>query len=383
MNFILKHIEDILAAYQGSPPLATFLKHYFKKNPLLGSRDRRAITEAAYLYYRAAPFLPGRTNPLAVLATGIRKCGTTNVFLQKITAELLSKHSGESELWNRQGKSPDVPFSSGVDRQSWLSAHLQQPDLFLRILNHAGRHLKTLADNGIPCQTIQVDGRLPVACLSLPNGTKINEMLPPQDYVVQDRSSVAAIATAAAFRKDAGAAAKKLWDVCAGAGGKSLFWKEAFPQDTVFATDNRKAVLDNLQERFRLYQIRHTLVSLMDVSREENLKQVAPDFDYVLCDVPCSGSGTWGRTPERLHFFKPSQLRRLTKQQYAITSSALQKLKAGGLLIYITCSVFKPENEAVVQKLMEHYPLSLLHQELVDGSIHRADSMFVAVLSKG
>jgi len=61
----------------------------------------------------------------------------------------------------------------------------------------------------------------------------------------------------------------------------------------------------------------------------------------------------------------------------------LQAIKPGGLLVYITCSVFEAENEAVVESIAAKSGIQLLHSELINGIEHQADSMFIAVLRKG
>lgn len=54
MQYIHKHIDSLLSTYKGEMPLANFLKFYFKKHPILGSRDRKILSEMAYCYYRSA-----------------------------------------------------------------------------------------------------------------------------------------------------------------------------------------------------------------------------------------------------------------------------------------------------------------------------------------
>jgi 16S rRNA (cytosine967-C5)-methyltransferase len=69
-------------------------------------------------------------------------------------------------------------------------------------------------------------------------------------------------------------------------------------------------------------------------------------------------------------------------RQYAIANEALRWLEPQGHFVYITCSVFADENENVVEKLVEQGSLRLLHQQIIPGWNHKADSMFIAVLQK-
>jgi 16S rRNA (cytosine967-C5)-methyltransferase len=100
----------------------------------------------------------------------------------------------------------------------------------------------------------------------------------------------------------------------------------------------------------------------------------AGPFDAILCDVPCSGSGTWRRAPEAKWALTPERLRELVGLQADILAQAATLLAPSGVLIYATCSVFMEENEHVVERFssadaafeireMRRWPIS----ELGDG----------------
>ena len=105
-------------------------------------------------------------------------------------------------------------------------------------------------------------------------------------------------------------------------------------------------------------------------------------FDGILLDTPCSGSGTWGRTPEMLYFFEKYKIDNYVKLQKGIAANIIKYLKKDKPLIYMTCSVFKAENEAVVKYLTDNFDLKLERMELIKGYNNKADSMFVARLIK-
>jgi len=94
--------------------------------------------------------------------------------------------------------------------------------------------------------------------------------------------------------------------------------------------------------------------------------------------VPCTGSGTWARTPEELYFFDEKDLR-INNTQFAIVSNVAIYLKKGGRLIYITCSVFVDENDALVAKVEEATGLKVLARSLINQRGVLADKMFVTV----
>src|SRR5690606_17775454 len=106
-------------------------------------------------------------------------------------------------------------------------------------------------------------------------------------------------------------------------------------------------------------------------------------FDGILLDVPCTGSGTWGRTPEALvHFKGAEEIKRFAQLQRSIVRHALPYLKPEGHLIYITCSVYFLENEGTIDYLVNHLGLRLQSMKYVTGYANRADTLFVAQLSR-
>lgn len=376
MIFILRSIEEIIQNYSGELPLAHYLKIFYKSHPKLGSRDRRVISEAVYIYYRTALFFPSDSGIIEIIGQGLILCHSENEFLKKICPENLPT-THPNFHWQLGKK--DIPLSTGINEKEWIEAHLQQPNLFLRIQKKQKQNVKRLDEVGIPYHSLSLPGTENYECLALPNGSKVDQILPAEDYVIQDYSSQLAIALAAQFR-NATTVKASVWDVCAGAGGKSIFWQCLFPDDVFFVTDIRKSILHNLKERFKLLGFKPPKMAVMDLSQPNHSEQVKERFDVVICDVPCSGSGTWSRTPEQFYFFKKENLQHFEEIQFPIAFNASRKLKPGGLLIYITCSVFEVENETVIDRLIQSGNLQIVHQELINGIKNKADSMFVAVL---
>ena len=76
-------------------------------------------------------------------------------------------------------------------------------------------------------------------------------------------------------------------------------------------------------------------------------------FDLILCDVPCSGTGTLARNPEIRHRLRAEDLARQAARQSAILRGALRRLAPGGRLVYSTCSLEAEENEQVVEAVAQ------------------------------
>ncbi len=368
MRYISQHITAITGTFKGDMPLAHFLKGYFRRHPILGSRDRRILTTMAYSYYRVVKgtghnaiisYLTGpwldeklwQNNPIALWADNTKRAIPFNA----------------NELFPY-----DIVLSEGITKDEWLMSMLVQPNLFIRIRKNKDRILQLLRDAGIPCTPISD------TCLSLPNGAKIDALLPANDYVVQDASSQR---TGSYLNP---AKNQRWYDCCSGAGGKSLLLKDLEPGVSLTVSDKRDSIIHNLKQRFKLYGHKVPESYIIDVSDEQQLNAVSGNgmYDNIICDAPCSGSGTWARTPEQMYFFDPATLSMFSSLQYKIAANAAKLLLPGGRLIYITCSVFQQENDAVVQQIINSTDLEPLQKELINGADIRADSMYVAVLRK-
>jgi 16S rRNA (cytosine967-C5)-methyltransferase len=110
--------------------------------------------------------------------------------------------------------------------------------------------------------------------------------------------------------------------------------------------------------------------------------EIKKQFDLVFADVPCSGSGTWGRTPEQLAFFNQAQLDKYAQLQSKIVQNLIPTVAVGGYLLYATCSVYATENEQQVNALITSGKFKLIEQAYFKGYTQKADTLFGALLQK-
>jgi len=162
---------------------------------------------------------------------------------------------------------------------------------------------------------------------------------------------------------------------------------DLFPDATLHVSDERETILYNLRKRFTAAGIRNFKTFLADLS-ETGSRNVASDaffpangFDLVIADVPCSGSGTWGRNPWEMLYFSEEELVHYQQLQQHILTTVMPRVKAGGFLLYITCSVYQRENEAAVDFILGKSRLQLQKKGLIKGYEHRADTMFAALFT--
>lgn len=78
-------------------------------------------------------------------------------------------------------------------------------------------------------------------------------------------------------------------------------------------------------------------------------------FDQVLIDAPCSGTGTWRRNPDQKWRITPESLQRLISTQHELLEKAAPFVKAGGLLIYVTCSLLSDENQNQIRQFADKH----------------------------
>ncbi|UWQ47536.1 RsmB/NOP family class I SAM-dependent RNA methyltransferase [Leisingera aquaemixtae] len=163
-------------------------------------------------------------------------------------------------------------------------------------------------------------------------------------------------------------------DYCAGGGGKSLAMA-ARARIRLHAHDADAKRMKDLPERAARAGASVTLLSSADAAR-------TGPFDLVLCDVPCSGSGSWRRAPEGKWRLTPEGLRALQETQSEILRTAAGLTAPGGTLAYATCSMLQAENTQQVQTFIGESPEWFLAAEqswqVQDGT----DGFYVAVLTR-
>ena len=167
------------------------------------------------------------------------------------------------------------------------------------------------------------------------------------------------------------------WDCCAASGGKSILLRDHYHHAELTVSDLRESILFNLRNRFKRAGIKNYTSFVADLSLVD--LPVKKIFDLVICDAPCSGSGTWSRTPEQLLFFKNEKVIDYSSLQKKIALNATKGVRQGGYFLYITCSVFSKENEGVVEFIRSECGMQLLSAEYIKGYQEKADTLFTAL----
>lgn len=380
----IKAFELILKSYDGALPLHRFLVGHFKKYKQMGSSDRRWASRYMYSFYRLGKALPAE-NTLQRLAVADFLCNNTSSLVieahlpnlaGQVELPVPAKLALVGDAYPAFQLEEVFPFSGllseGIDKEAFLQSFFIQPDLFIRIQQN--RSLEIL--NALKAANVVVHD-IDEKTFGLPNGTKLEQVLPNQGaYQVQDLSSQK---TGAFFQPQK---YDYWWDCCAASGGKSLLLHDLEPKIELLVSDVRENSLRNLEERFQMAGLKKYQKKVLDLLQNNDQELHHYAFDGIILDAPCSGSGTWGRTPEMLTTFEEHKIAYFNKLQKSIAAGVVKYLKEGKPLIYITCSVFKQENEEVVDYLQKELGLSLERMEVIKGYQDKADTMFAARLIK-
>jgi 16S rRNA (cytosine967-C5)-methyltransferase len=172
--------------------------------------------------------------------------------------------------------------------------------------------------------------------------------------LIDDGSRLVAELAAAALPVVSGRA-PRVWDCCAAPGGKTLVLAARLEDADLLATDVSARRLAAMQSRFACAHNADAIrTGVADATR---LPPVEGDFDLILLDAPCSGSGTLGRNPEIRLRLSVEEVTRQAQRQKELLAAALARLAPGGRLVYSTCSLEPEENEAVVATIPQQFRL--------------------------
>lgn len=397
----------LIQQYNGKVPFANFLKVFFKENKKYGSNDRKNISELCYCFFRLGNSLSQQTIEEKLKAA---------LFLCSETNPMLEFFNPEWNEWLQKNKSRDLraktdfiktiypgfnlkdifsfheELSGDIDKENYILSHLKQPDLFLRIRPGNDEEVfEKLQKLGWIYEFLRPSTIRLEPGTAIENALDLNRQVVIQDYSSQ-RVGEYFKDGYLSLRLPSGTSGvlpltslRTVWDCCAASGGKSIMAFDLIPNIELTVSDVRESILINLKKRFRqagIKKYRSFVADLSQLITPSHAGKVREGYDLIIADVPCSGSGTWSRTPEQLVFFERQEIQRYNELQKKIVSNVIPALKKGGLLVYITCSVFKKENEEIAVFIKEEFNLQLEKMKLIKGYDQKADTMFVAAFSK-
>jgi len=356
----------------------------------MGSRDRRMTRNWIYSLLRIGNNLQ-RIDFSTRLAVAIYlSYDSQDIFANEILQEFLPfpfdpvPDSLEDRLAVVMNHFPDFsienifPFhqslSSEINAAEYAKSMLSQPDVWIRYKRQFREHVLSELTSR---QIVHSEFDSLDHCLRIPAGTSLEklESFEKGYFEIQDINSQR---SGNYFKPFDG---ETWWDACCGSGGKSLLLAEIKPDVKIFATDKRPSILESYRRRSAKAGLKSAGLRVLDVETQAEGRENF--FDGIIADVPCSGSGTWARSPEWLSRFSEDQIAQTySKKQRSIVANLVPALKQGAPLIYITCSVFREENEENVGFFLASFPLDLKEHGYLHGYANGADTLFVARMEK-
>ena len=374
--------QELVSRYGGEEPFASYIKKHFAQHKKYGSKDRKIISQLCYGYFRLGNAFDNQPVEDRILL-GLFLCtNTSSDLLQEFRPSWnenisLTVSQKFAYLYANDEFQKVFPLhdelSNAINREAYQYSMLEQPLLFLRVRPGKLR----IVEQKLKQVNIQFD-KIGDSCLAMVNSSNVDGIIKlNQEAVIQDLNSQKVLDI---LPEDfPGFNDLHVWDCCAASGGKSILLKDKVPAAQLTVSDIRVSILKNLQQRFRLAGIHSYQSFVADLSSPTfSCDQL---FDLIICDAPCSGSGTWGRTPEQLRFFNLEKINHYTHLQKNISLNASKSLKKGGFFLYITCSVFEKENEGIVNYLLEKSSLQLVSYQYYTGFDKKADTLFAALFT--
>ncbi|MER9074784.1 RsmB/NOP family class I SAM-dependent RNA methyltransferase [Mesorhizobium sp. M0904] len=368
-------------------PVADALKDWGLSHRFAGGGDRAAIGNIVYdalRRKRSAGWLLGEDTPRAIgFGALLLEWGQTAQSLNEVlegdrfappllTADELTTLGGRRLADAPPAVRADIPdwcmpLFERAFGMAWVeegAALATRPPLDLRVntlkadrgkvlaeLAETGAKPARIAPHGIRIPPIEGDGRHP--------NVQAEPAFQKGWFEVQDEGSQIAAELAGAEP------GMQVLDFCAGAGGKTLALSAAMDnRGQIFAHDAEKARLAPIFDRIRRSENRNVQI----VTRPAELAPLGRHMDIVLIDAPCTGSGTWRRRPDAKWRLTQRQLDARKGEQETILDAASDFVKPGGLLVYITCSVFDEENGDQVSAFRDRHPgfVPVDHRQLWD-----------------
>ena len=389
--------ELISEIFKDKIPADNIINAYVRERKYIGSKDRRFITETVWKIIRnrrKLVFDAGSNEPRRVLLT----------YLQDEDFDLLcggeyglAPLSKEEKEWLKRRNEEVYPAAVEAECPDWLFDKVKDIHLLKALNEPASADLRlNKGSRARVIEQLQGEGLYFVPTPYSPIGIRSAERVNLNNCVaykegvieVQDEASQLA-AILADVRPE-----HKIIDYCCGAGGKSL---------TMAFLMNRQGKIQIYDiNRSRLEAVKERAVRL-DVKNLEIIEEVGDrDYDRFVVDAPCSGTGTWRRSPDAKYRLTPETLKELNKTQAELLEKAFNHIRRGGRVVYITCSILRDENEDIIEAFLSRHadaaPVNLRHlwEDKLDGRypgqddfmlrmnplLTRTDGFFVCILEK-
>ncbi|NRA99970.1 MAG: RsmB/NOP family class I SAM-dependent RNA methyltransferase [Rhodobacteraceae bacterium] len=379
-------LDEILAGQ----PAEQCLTRWARGHRFAGSKDRAEIRDHVYSALR-------QRSSLAWIGGAMTGRGLMIGMLRQSGIDPQTVFSGEgyapAPLSAQECKPPppieDAPWSVQHDVPTWMEkdvradlapraeaicdAFRQRAQVFLRVATARGSVDDAINALGAAGITASRHEQVETSLVVTDGARRIKQSMPYLTGLVelQDVSGNAAVRALKNKYKPL-----RILDLCAGGGGKSLALADAFPSAKIVASDANFSRMRDLPDRARRARVD------IEIRASDALNSETDRFDLVLCDVPCSGSGTWRRQPDAKWRFSSDELQRLTDLQADILRRARDFVSPGGTLAYMTCSFLTRENDTQITGFRTENPDWRFAMSRRFDTIKGGDIFFLATLTR-
>lgn len=344
--------EILTEVFKDKKPADLIIQEYVRSRKYIGSKDRRFITDTVWEIIRRRMrlcFEAQSEDARKILLVYLKDkdldlvTGLTPYGLKAVTKE----EKAELEKLRQD------PYPAYVELEcpKWLFEKINHPNLAASLNRCATLDIRSnFVDRFTLQKRLQAEGLFFSLTAYSPYGLRseekpnLNNCMAFQEglFDVQDESSQLA-AILCDVSPD-----ERVIDYCAGAGGKSLaISAHNHNEGTIYAHDADFNRMDPIKMRAQRLGIKNIkIVRELDPNR----------YDRFIVDAPCSGSGTWRRSPDAKFRLTPQKLAELNLIQTQILEIAYKNTLPGGKIIYMTCSVLNDENQNMISAFLQSHP---------------------------
>lgn len=365
-HHLLKILEE---GANGPRPLDAFLRDYFRSNKSIGSKDRQEICDTLYGMIRWRGLIDSQCDK----PVSWEKRLESYLKFPVKAVETLPPHV--------QVSFPKFFFyklveAYGEERAKELCLESNRPAPTMVRVNTLKTTRAALFEKWKDEYQVSL---CQVSDTGIIFHKKINFFALPEFknglFEIQDEGSQLVASHLKATKKD------HVLDYCAGSGGKTLaFAPQMENQGQIYLYDIRPHALVEAKKRLKRAGVQNG--QILDITKLKK-RGLLERMDWILLDVPCSGTGTLRRNPDMKWKLSPEMIERLVSEQQKIFGEALKFLAPNGKIVYATCSILPEENEMQIKRFIKEYHLKLdapfFQSFPKDGEM---DGFFCAVLSQ-
>lgn len=373
---VLDQIKDGMAAEQA-------LTGWARNSRYAGSKDRAAVRDHVFDVLRAKRSLGDGDGRGLMMRLALREgWGLDGLFSGEGHAPARLSEAENAQLADPLSLSDaarcDLPdwlwpiWQDSLGDQAEAAALAQQTraDVFLRVNQRKGSVQAAQAALHVHGILTEVHETVPGCLRVTDNPRRVKTSAAFRDGLVELQDA----ASQFAVRQVPVPAEARLLDYCAGGGGKALAFADQHDA-TVYTHDIAPARMRDVPDRAARAGVSIEMIATNALSHH------AP-FDVVFCDAPCSGSGTWRRSPDAKWRLTQDQLNGFMQSQDEVLAAAGPLVKLDGVLVYATCSVLTCENQARIEAFVAQNPawsITASTQLLPDA---QGDGFFFALLER-